>query len=168
MTEMHWKEYNGIDVTVDGDGIFRATVNGVFLNAGCWEHLRTKIEQEKKADAKSVKLELDCVVLLGNDDMDYSAQRTTITGLSRTDSSFKFRDGIESKYVQYVLPYTPKNASLLEELATAKSTARDILASIRDRTLYNDRWGGRIEPTKYPEKLINLKERYDTCLKGAA
>ncbi len=169
MERTSWKQYNGVEITIDEYGNFCTDINGMHLNDAVWERLRLRIENEKKADAKAIKIALDCVVLLGNDDTDYSVQRVTLTGLSRSDSSFKFEQpGIESKYIQHALPYTPKNMALLEELATAKSTARDIEVSIKERVIHQDRWGGRIEPTKYSEKLISLKERYTASLKGVA
>lgn len=167
MTRTAWQEYNGLQIEIDDYGNFCVDLGGRHFSEASWGRLRLRIEDEKKADAKAIKLALDCVALIGNDDTDYSVQRVTLTGLSRSDSSFKFREtGVDSNHVQYILPYTPKNLTLLEELATARATVRDIQLSIKDRTLYQDRWGGRIEPTKYPEKLMNLKECYNTALKG--
>ncbi len=165
MTRTVWKEYNGHEITIDEYGNFCVDINDMHISDGNWERLRLRIEAEKMADVKAIKLSLSCVALVGNDDVDYSVQRVTLTGLSRSNSSFKFeQSGVDSKYVQYLLPYTPKNASLLEELATAKATVRDIQLSIKDRAIYQDKWGGRIEPTKYPDKLANLKKRYANSL----
>lgn len=167
-----WKTYNGLDITVDGHGNFHVDVGPVHMYDAVWDRLRLRIENEKKADAKATKIELDCVVLLGHDDggADYIVRRCKIVGLNRSDSTFKFKqteDGsVDAHLVQYVLPNTPKNCLLLEELAVTKSIVRDIQTSIKNRVLHQNRWGGRIDPSKYQGKLDNLKANYERSLKG--
>jgi hypothetical protein len=167
MTRQIWKTYNGIDVSVDSDGTFTATVAGVFLRQPCWEHLRTQIENESKAEAKALKLELECVVLIGNEDTgDYNVKSLTLIGLNRNDSSFKWSDGTRKQNVISVLPFTQENANLLEQLAIAKSTVHDIETAIKTREIYQDRWGTRIDATKYNDQLEAVKVRYEYALKG--
>jgi hypothetical protein len=160
-----WKTYNGIDVYVDGDGNFTATANGIFLRQSCWEHLRTKIENEMKGASKMLKLALSCVTLIGDADVGtYSIKQLTLAGLNRNDSSFKWAESIGEQNVIYALPSTRKNTRLLEELAIAKSTVRDLETAIKDRIIHQARWGGRIEASKYNEQLENLRERYKYAL----
>lgn len=167
MTQTVWKVYNGVDVVVEDNGEFSAEVSGVSLRHRVWESLRLLIEQEKKADAKATKLELECTVLIGDEDTgDYSVEKLTLVGLNRNDSSFKWSEGMDKSRVIYVLPTTQQNAYLLEQLAVAKSTVRDIEQAIRERLIHELKWGGRIEASKYNEQLQNLKDRYECALKG--
>lgn len=163
MTETIWKSYRGINVTVDDGGLFCATVNGICLRQSCWEHLRHKIEEESKAEALAIQVELKCIVLINNDE-DYGVQPLTLTGLNRRDSTFKWFEKVNNKHIAIVLPLTQENADLLEQLSIAKSTVRDIEGAIKSKTLVQIHWGGRIEATKYNEELANLKHRYDLCL----
>lgn len=165
MTKDIWQTYNGIDVSVNEDGQFCAEIGGVFLRDGSWERLRLKIENEKKVEAKALVLRLDCIVLTGdNDNGDYAVQQWTMTGLNRKDHSFKWSHQKNESRIIYVLPHTQKNADLLEQLAIAKSTVRDIEQAIKERILQQSRWGGRIEASKYDEELCNLRSRYQRAL----
>ncbi len=163
-----WKVYNGIDITVDESGEFCAEVNGLFLRHSVWEHLRQRIESEVKTEAKALKIEFACLALVGDADAgDYSVQPLTLVGLNRKDSTFKWAETIDKRRLVYVLPNTPLNAKLLDQLAIAKSTVREIEQGIKDRILVESRWGGRIEPTKYNDSLSNLKERYKYALESS-
>lgn len=168
MTQIVWKTYNGIDVVVEENGDFCVEVNGIFLRDGVWARLQSRIEQEKKAEAKALKLELDCLILIGDPNSgDYSTDRLTMVGLNRKDHTFKWSEQIANSRIVYVLPYTQKNASLLEQLATAKSTVHVIEQAIKKRILQQKRWGGKIEASKYNDELGNLKDRYQAALEGS-
>jgi len=158
-----WKVYNGIEVTVDEHGDFCATVGDISLRQACWDHLRRRIEAEKKADATASWVELDCVVLLADADENYRAEKLVLRGLNRSNSSFKFDK--PAKDAVHILPYTVENSALLDQLVVAKSTVRDIEEAIKPRLLREPGYGGRIESTKYSEELENLKRRYAHHLK---
>lgn len=156
-----WTTHNGIEVTVDSGGDFTAEVNGVFLRSPTWASLRLKIEAESKSNATAAKLHLECVVLLGDQDSgDFDVRSMILVGLNRNDSTFRWQDSTK-KPVIYALPDSPENTRLLEQLAVAKSTVRDIELAIHDRIIHETRWGGRIEPTAYGQQLKDLQQRYD-------
>lgn len=166
MTQTVWKTYNGIHVIVEENGDFCAEVGGMFLREAAWERLRVRIEQESKAEAKATWVELECVALISDEEETYRVELLTMVGLNRKDSTFKWEEKIDNRKVRVVLPRTDQNVKLLEQLAIAKSTVRDIEQGIKPHTLEQLRWGGRIEATKYDEELKNLKRRYDFALKG--
>lgn len=163
--KLPWKNYNGIAVSVEDSGDFCAEVNGVFIRQPCWEYLRVRIEQEKKADAKALKLELDCIVLIGDEETgEYSVKQLNLVGLNRSNATYKWGEVVNHKFIIYVLPNTVKNVTLLEQLAVAKSTVRDIEGAIKERTLRENRWGSRIEPSNYNAELLLLQKRYNIAL----
>jgi hypothetical protein len=163
-----WKTHNGISVAVDDSGDFCAEVGGIFLRDSSWERLKVKIEQESKAEAKANYVELECVALVCDEDGNYKAALLMLVGLNRRDSTFKWEEKLDNRKVRVVLPRNAKTVQLLEQLAIAKSTVRDIEEAIKPHTIHPISWGGRIEPTKYNEELKNLKERYDIAVKGKA
>lgn len=166
MIQTAWKTYNGIDVIVEDNGDFCAEVGGIFLRDASWERLRLRIENEKKADAQANHVDLECVVLTSTEEDDYAVKLLTLVGLNRKDSTFKWEEKIDNRLVRLVLPRSKENVKLLEQLAIAKSTVRDIEQTVKPHTLEQLRWSGRIDPTKYNQELANLKERYDRAIKG--
>lgn len=164
-----WKIYNGIGVEVDDNGDFCAAVNGMFIRDAVWERLRLRLEQEKKTEAGAMKLELDCVVLVGDGDTgEFEVRQLKLVGVNRADSSFKWSQKVDKGKIVYVLPSTQANANLLEELAIAKSATCRIGADIKELIIAETKWGGRIEASKYAEQLQNLKDRYLRALERSA
>jgi hypothetical protein len=171
MSETAWQSYSGIDVSIDTNGQFHVEIEGIHMREPSWERLRLRIEDELKSHAKATKLNLNCVALVspaGVDDGECSVERLTLIGLSRTDSSFRFKEkGVAQYVIQTVLPASDINERLLNTLATATNTARSVRAEIKDRQVAAIRWAGRIESSKYNEACMNLATRFATACKAS-
>lgn len=168
MSNTFWKNYNGVDVSIEPSGDFVAEVDGVFLRQSHWAHLQHRIETEKKAAAQAVKLSLDCLVLLGDQDRgEYSVRQMKITGLDRKDSTFKWNERFDKNEIILVVPFTHDNALLMHGLQKAKTKVYDIETLLKPRRMQDSRYGSRIDASKYNEETQSLQERYHKALEAS-
>lgn len=156
---MKWNE-SGVEITVNSDGRFVATVGESHIFENSLTAARDRVTALVKSVAKARKLSIPVVGIRAEKEerrgvrSSHSVQRTTLIGVNRTT-----RDLMVSTPGEWsrLMPDTPENRALLDLhlLAQAEAARLNTLTGIHLELGY-----GRIEAGDYEEVLARVERGF--------
>ena len=163
-------EYKGVGISITGSGKFRAQLDSdVLLTTNTLAEMRQTIEKELKSIKKrSLKLKVAVVAYPKHKPEKSKVLGLVLTGINRTSRNYVLEGLPQTETLGYddfgVLPDTPSNRSLLEQIISTRKALSSLEEQARSVELKPIGGYGRISAGAYEIMLQGLEDRYEKAL----
>lgn len=89
MHGLKFTDYNDIEVYIEPNGDFTCRMGEGFMREVTFERLKLRIENEMKATATAIKLDLPCSCLIAHDGI-HTVMDLSLVGINRSNSALRW------------------------------------------------------------------------------
>jgi hypothetical protein len=156
--------YQGVNITVNGNGYFVATIDGSERTKETMREIKEWIDKEIAANVKTITINLPVCAIVQHKEDRFSAQprtrviRTAITGINRQTGAIQCKDKEVEFEMTTVVPDSDENFALCEKFVIANKAFGFFRHAVV--ALKVDGPGGRIDASHYMDVLNTITSKY--------